>query len=75
MKFAHVTDKFGNSEVHKAGCSHTRRRVGFNHYLEFEAPTKVEAIKELWHDQMIETGEAVETFLDRFAPCLKGIKE
>jgi hypothetical protein len=62
MRLTHVTDKRGDSEVHKAGCSHTQRRAGRNHYFEFEAQSRAEALEVL--DAQ---GAPV-----KFAPCIKG---
>jgi hypothetical protein len=62
MKLVHVT-KRGDSEIHRAGCSHTKR-VDKKHYLEFEAQTRAQAITELGAEETPVT----------FAPCVKGLE-
>lgn len=80
MKLHHIFNGSGDSEVHKAGCSHLKkfRDDGFD----FEAETKIDAVLFIYEGQIYEAveeyggtiEEEAQGYIDgrnvAFAPCV-----
>jgi len=75
MRITVTTDRHGDFVAHKAGCQHLAKLPAADFTETFEAPTAVAVAERVWSDQIAESGETAEAYLDYidFAPCLRGL--